>query len=525
MPGSTLSAALILASLAAVMALGHDGLALTLGAVGSVYLASVVFVPISDAHSPADGWPQVIASRSGSATVGLIASVLLLASLAICLAAEIKAVALALRMIEQPVLQAAALLPAGLLFAVVAVKRGLTDRLAPLIALAVLLAIVATLIAATTLSGDGLGGVVSSPTLSNIAALEQALLDKRLADPATFKPFAVPFLRTDVWNFLALASSLAIGLALLATPHRDRTTRASQTLLVLAILALLLVPPLAAQLKVALLAAVDSGVRVAAVPEWIVAGSRVGAIDVCRGSGSAEAAAIAKACGKGFGPQGLLKWQDLSFLADASPFVGLAAAGLPKAALILLVAGLALAAAWTATCITAHAHAQGSRIAPALVILAAGAVAAFDEADIATLIATAAAISAGGLGPTVIAAVFSRRLPPRATILAMTLGALAALVLTTAPRFAPLATFAMSGSAATAPQSLVRKLASLRDTIATVPDGPGRIAARQQSEKLARDAISWFGLKPAASGILGLTLGAVVLILGMSLSRRRPVTV
>jgi hypothetical protein len=525
-------AAVIVASISLIMTEGHDGLSLSLGVAGAIYLATIWPSSVRGENGLPDRGYDGLISSSGSLAVRRAVSAVIVLALTALMAAEFAAILLALRVIEGPLWQLAALFPAAIVLLTMVLRPGTVGVAGLTAALATGCAVVATLSLVSSSAGDGIGGLISIPTLTKIASFEQSLLEKRLADPATFKPFGVPFLRSNAMNVLALTATVAVGLAMVfRTLRADRGT--STAWLVSSMLLLFLLPPLAAVLKSALLAAVDAGLKVTMLPEWIVAGSRASIIEVCRATGSGDAASVAKACGKGFGPQGLLKWQDIGIAPDALPYVGMAAAGVPTALRVALAATVILVGGWTAfrsvalvvetlTGATGSGSARaGARIGATLVVLVAGLIALFNTADIAILVATAAAIAAAGLAPLAIATALARRVPPVTAVVAITLGAATALVMTTAPRFAPIATFNLSGSSTTAPLTVIRKLASLQDTIATVADGPGRMALRGQADRLARENTSWFGLKPVAAGLFGMALGALILFTGAGMARLR----
>lgn len=521
--------AVLLAGITGVLiAQGHDGLAYTLGIMAAAAVWAAVIVPAVSSRPDLTSIPAYLKARCASAAAGRVAASLLLVGLAGLLAAEVSIVEAVLRMFGQTNAALAVAIGIAAIGGLMAIKPH-TEPFASL-ALIVVPVAVAVLIAALFALAwrDGPGALVSIPAMSEIAGLEQALLESRLADPAAFKPHAVPFLRVDALNFIGLVTCLAFGLAMLAIPRLDgaglpsaRPTRlAARAVLVLAGL-LVLLPPLAAAAKRALLTLAGNGIKPSALPEWLAASLDAGAVQVC-GASVRDAAALAKACGKGVGPQGFIRWQDVSFNPDALLFAALDASS-PIAAPLKIAFTLAIVAAalWTARRIGLLASQQApvltsagaAPLASVIAVVATASLIAFAKpAGAVTLLTWSASFAGAALAPAVLAAALTARPSAGASIVAMVAGAVVTLALIVAVRYAPANLFAWTGMAATASPAVVRKLAGLQDAYTAATAGPGKDALLAQVERLSRDSLSWFGIKPLASGIFGLALGLLIAV-------------
>ena len=533
-----LPATLLVGVTGAIVAGGHDALAYILGFAGALFLWATVLTPGMAGSDSARGITSFLAGRYRSPAVGKLASAVLLLALVILLAAEITAAArayAALGTTTGHISAALATVPFALgAIVLLAARSGSLSMhvgatLAAL-AFAILIGAVAWLAYI-----DGPGALISVPAMSEIATLEQGLLEKRLADPATFKPYAVPFLRTDPLNFSALIVCVSLGLAILATPSRPSRPSTISRAVLFVTAALIMLPPVAAAAKRSLLALFASGVRPVALPDWMTSFQTTGALEIC-GSSSSDPIVLAKACGKGVGPQGFMRWHDAAFAQDALVFAGLDAASMTIDLMSLTICSATVAlTVWTARRIAILSEAalfpdgepgtasfRTAFMLPVLLTLAA-LIAAARPADSATLLAWSATLAAAGLAPALLTALVVLNPGRAAASVAIPFGALFTLAIILASRYAPIDVFALTSSLSNAPPAVVRKLASLQDTLAAATPGPGRDTLLLQAEKLARDNLAWFGLKPLAAGIFGLAAGALIMAAGSvvsALSRR-----
>lgn len=539
------TAALIVGVTGVLIAQGHDGLAYSLGILAAAAVWALVTVPMMASAPAAISIPSYVGMRCQSPAVGRIASAILLVGLTGLLAAEIAAVQSLLRLFGHNQLAlavAVGVAAIGFLMAVRTSAQPAALSFTALIPAALIPAAIAVvLVAVMSLAyQDGPVALVSIPVMADITSLEQDLLEKRLADPATFRPHAVPFLRTSAANFIGLIACLGLGLAMLASPRPavaptagvSAQQRAARAVLAVTLL-IVLIPPLAAAAKRALLSLVSSGIRPSALPEWLVNDIADGAAQLC-GSSVADAAALTKACGRGVGPQGFIRWHDVSFSTDAMLYAALdhasAIAAPLKIAITLLVVAAALWASRRIASLAYDAAPSLSRasLAPlsavATILIAASLIALAGPADAVTLMSWSAAFAAAGLAPAVVAAVLTTRPSAIAVAAAMITGAVFTLALILAVRYAPVTLFAWSSMAETASPAAVRKLSNLQDAWVAAADGPGKEALRAQAERIARDGLNWFGIKPVAFGIFGLGIALLIALTGSlinSLGQRR----
>lgn len=536
------SAVLLIGVTGALIAQGHDGLALALGFAGAVFVWAVfigpMVAPTREGHAGAT-LPAILADRFGSPTVGAAASAFMLVALTGLLAAEITVIAGALRLLL-------VWEPLALGLAMSAIVTGLVLALLPprtlhqIVPVVIVLSLMAVLFSTLAWLGwaGGIGTLISSPQISDIVALEQSMLEKRLADPSNFKPHAVPFLRTDALNFASLILCLSVGLAILATPARQAspptmdhsaTAYARAALIVTAILVAL--PPIAAAAKLTLLKLVASGLKPTALPAWMQDYRDGGGLQICAGN-SADAASLAKACGKGVGPQGFMRWHEVAFAPDAMVFAALDASGPGANAMKIAIVVIAVAAAiWTARRlarlvigIVAPAHGVERRtpfakVALLLGLLACAAVGIVvaKPADAVTLLAWSASLAVATIAPALLAARIYRRPSPTAALVSMAGAATVTGLMVIGTTLAPVEVYSWTGSISSAPVSVSRKLANLESTWASASQGPGKDALRLQAVKLARENLNWFGLKPLAVGTAGFVLGTIVVLLGSAL--------
>lgn len=514
----------------AIASQGHDGLAYLLAFVAAAFVFARVFAPamaaVPDPGQQTSPLSAYLSTRYASATLATAASAVVAMSAAMFLAAEfgvgltaLKAAGLA------PYAWAAIALATGAGIAAHLTQAGGRRWLAGGLIILVALVLLAAL---GLLEGqDGPGVLVSAPTIANIAGLEQTLLEKRLADPAVFKPYSVPFLRTDGWNFAALVAVVSLGLAILAWTGKNsrKATRSPAGPAALAVTVLALLPPVAAAAKETILTMVANGLKAASLPAWMAAYLDAGLLQVC-GQQSSDTGALVKACGKGTG--GLLRWQDLNLDPDAYlPAAldhALSAPVLAKAALATVIC---LALAWSVsrllTVASIPSKAPAARITGGLVIAAAALVALAAPVAPLTLVNWSASFAAASLAPAVLLAIFVRRPSVPVALLALVLGGGTAVILILGARFAPLEMFALSGQPSNLLPAVARKLAGLQEAMAGA-EGPARDALRDQAARIARDALSWGGIKPPAAGIFGVALGLAVVVAGQliaSISRRR----
>ena len=255
----------------------------------------------------------------------------------------------------------------------------------------------------------------------------------------------------------------------------------------------------------------------------MTAALQAGLLQIC-GSPSVDPATLAKACGKGVGPQGLMRWHEAVFASDALLFAGIQAAAPAATILFAAIAALTvIATLWTAHRIAslaigvsaAHLSAPAlSKPLALLILLAAVLIAYAKPADTVTLMTWSASLAAAALAPAMLAAIFASKPSALAANAAILVGAITALAMILATRYAPLELASLTNALASAPPSVARKLLTLQEAWAAAAEGPGKDALLAQAEKLARDNLNWFGVKPVSVGIFGLVLGGIVVLAG-----------
>jgi Na+(H+)/acetate symporter ActP len=527
------SATMLVGGAGALTAQGHDGLATLLGFAGAVFLAVVIVVPLLNAtHS--GSIPDAMRNRRvGSGVIGLAQFILAVCTVGL-VAAEITAGGWLMARLSGLSFGVASMVVAGLMALVVVGCAFKEPRLRPaawIDGLIAALIVIALLMLLSMIARPGMvpgSALLMEPALSDIARLETQLIEKRLADPALLKPHAVPFLRTTLWNFLALIACLAGGLALLWPMRAGVQTTWSRVGARVGILAtmapLLLLAPFAAEAKRALLLAFDGGLRPSALPNWLQTYQALGAVQIC-GSTSLDAAAVTRACGKGVGAQGFMRWHEATFAPDALALVGLDALGAPTPVLSLFGLSVLLAALILTVNLTGSATTSLGRDAGPLTVLArvalvaaGGLVAWLQPADSLTLVAWTASVALAGLGPVCLALSVFGSVNGRAAVLAIVIGVVLTSLMILAPRYLPLGVADLTGALANAPPTIVRRIATLRESLATLPTGDAQAAAALMAERLARDHVTWVGLKPIASGVWGFLIGCTTLVVGQLLS-------
>ena len=540
-----LPAAALIGITGAIINQGHDALALSLGLAGAAFLWATHLIPTVGPAAGTTPIPAGLARRFQSPAVGAMASAILICALLILLTAELIAVSGALAALLQgfpvsPLMIVTAVLAAASLIRWAAGGSRAAASAARLAA-AVPLAVIALLACLALLSGhDGPGAIAGSPALPDIANLERGLIEKHLADPALFKPFASPFLRSNAVNTLAVIVCISIGFAILASSSLHTSNplapaeRNRPRVMLLAMIALGLIAPLAVAARRLLLMTVDGGLKADSLPPWLMNLRPSSALEVCGTPSWSGAAALGKACGKGAGAQGFMRWHDFSFAPDgvlmsvltAQPDTILTNAAI---ALVLIAAGLAaLATARHAAQVFFAAFARLAGDPPpqrswamfvivATTWLLAALFAATKPAPAATLLVWAAAIAAGGLAPALAASRVEN--PSRiAALIALPAGALTALGLILLTRYDAMDAIALTTAFEPLSPPAMRKLSTLWSALSVAQGEVAQAPILAQMQDLARDNVSWLGLKQLAAGTWGLVTGTIVMAAGQGVS-------
>lgn len=547
----------------ALLTQGHDGLALSVGLAAAAFLWIALLAP---AHSwlagPADGdalggagrdvggrsgtaedLTSLVDHRFGSPLLGVLMRLLLVFATVLIVVAELRIAAAGLDILAGQRGVGGLVAVGG--FGIVAVVLATIGRrwLEPLAA--VIFAAVAGVVGLALVAivwQDGLAALVGVPAVPEIAALEQRLVDKRLADPAQLRAHTAPFLKTDALNFVALVVVVALGFAAIVGGYgrasATASTRRAAALMVLALLVAL--PPLAATGKRALLASFDGGIAVSAPPAWLAAHVTAGQVELCGkvaapvvssvlSAAMSVAASAADLCGRGFGPKGLLRWQDAQFSREGLPYAALEAAGAPRSAGLLLIVAAILAAAILAArasmVLLARSYSAGLEAGTARrammsvgVVAATAAVTVSMPLDFTQLFALAASVAACAVIPALLVGSLFQRPAAMGVIGGMAIGVAVTIGLSLVPRIAPVAAMEASGAIASLPPALVRRIATLAAapvapasaTKAALRPTPVAVAPAEQLARIAEDRVTWLGLRPIASGLIGLALACLL---------------
>ena len=269
-----------------VYAAGFDHLAYLLGAMAGVVLAGVWIAPKLGASS----LTEALRIRFGSLTGNLAGIVIVLALLPI-LVAEFSAAGMLLGSATGASTWAAL----GLLLLLAVAGALLLDArrmgwLTPLAFAALAFGLGAPL-AALCIKHGGLPVLapVSGPSLTEIATLEETILQSGHVDFDTFGAHTATFLKISPLDFSALVVSLAMGLAVLpplldalqsggARPARVRLAGAWVALWALLVLGS--IPALAAYAKLDIYAALTKPTPLTNLPSWMEAPSRAGLVHI-----------------------------------------------------------------------------------------------------------------------------------------------------------------------------------------------------------------------------------------------------
>ena len=531
-----LSCALLVTITGALASQGYDALPLTLGVAGALFVSTITTPPRAPSSNPTSLADQ-LDLHDTAPMVRRSADVVLFLGAAGLVGAEIASLTTPLAFLTQaPSLAFAASVGIAILGIASArwTRTGMPSHSAALIASAAFFVIIGSCLYALSFS-TGSSPTVLLPVVSDITALEQILLDKRLADPAVFKPHAAPFLRVDMLNASAIIVLVCLGLAMLnpmartSSPKKKSTHAITTTILVT--LVLMALPAFAAVVKRALLAAFAGGLSAANVPSWIVNAMGAGAAQLC-GSADGTPAVIMKACGKGVGPSGWMRWQELALSPDAMAMAALSTLGQSAYLQVAFVAAGALALIATGNRLATGVSGipTGSGVSSSQVmkygalLLGSVAVGFAMIGDAATLFVWSASLVAAALGPALLAYHAGAKPHPRWVVLAIAIGAATTLIPMGATRFFPTQTFAATASLSSASPNVMRKFAALNNGLANASPGSGLIALESQLARLSRDNMSWMGIRPLAVGIFGLGLSALIIMLASmaaSISRLR----
>ncbi len=548
--GETLGSAGFIGFAGAIAALGFDGLAYPLGIVAGLALMAILIAPRFVLY-PVTSMTGFFAARYGGVWPRRIAFAITVVSAVLLLAADMRGGALAIQGLAVTD-YATALAIASVALTAVWVAGGLIGARSPvpLVYGVLLVSFLVALVLLTLYQGRfPLPHLVYGQALSDLADLEQKLIQNKLSDVKSLKPMVAPFLHLSVLNFAGLVLGLALGVA--ALPHLagrhicravvapgDAARRTAVTVgfagLFLAGLAAYAV---FARLGVASVLA--TGLETAALPQSFLAAHGLGWVEIC-GSQDTAAADVAAACAKTSGQRGFLRLQDLAFTNDGYAFAAPWLSGLPPFAYLslwagALVASLAAGQAILAGLVVARAPARGAQMQGAIpfdvrsVVLAAGAVlaalavAVLGSLEIPELASEGLALVASGLFPALVLGLYWRRMNSAGATAAMIAGFGIAALYIAGSRLFPVQFYDLTAALSNAAPLAVRKFAELKAAVGSAASDEVRTAATIALSRHAGSIANWWGLKPGAAAVLGVPVGMVagVVTALISQSRRR----
>jgi putative solute:sodium symporter small subunit len=534
MAGETVGAAGILGFLGITAALGFDGLAFPLGLTAGLTVATIFIAPRFSLY-PVRSSAGFFAARFGGATPRRIALAITAIATVLLLAADLRAVAFAVQSLTGTDYVT------GVAVATVALAAvwlsGVFLRIRGLAALGFVFVFAATAIVLAAFAFElgylPLPHAVYGQALSDLAADEQNLIIKKLADVKSLKPMTSPFLQQSMLNFAGLLLGLALGGAVLpqligrhlsmGVVSPGGATRRAAWATVFAGLFLTGVPAFATFARVSVAKLFANGMETAALPSSVVEVSRLGWAEVC-GTHAATVADLAAACAKVSGTRGFLRLQDVTFSNDAYLFTAAATSGMASwtgvlLALSVIVAGAIVAHGLVAGLLRADAEArragstdpEGLELRSAILalslLLGGLVVASFSGLELSALISEGLALIAAGLFPAVILGLFWRRMSAAGAAAAMIAGFAVAAIYIAGVRLFPVTFFDWTGDLSTASASAVRKFADLKAAVSAAAEAGARDAAEAQLTRHAGTIANWWGLRPGAAALLGLPAG------------------
>ncbi|MDJ1157991.1 hypothetical protein QNA08_07060 [Chelatococcus sp. SYSU_G07232] len=281
------------------------------------------------------------------------------------------------------------------------------------------------------------------------------------------------------------------------------------------------------------------GRPVARLPDWIFTEGRQGLVKIC-GMAAVDAVSVAAACSGAVGDAGFLRPENVALAPSVLLLAGPRAAGLPIVVATLGFTGLLAAAlaasgglAFALAAVLAHDlhHRTIDRQAPsarrlivarlALVAVAgAAALLALRWREDAIALAPAAfALAASGLFPALVLGFWWRRTTAAGVVAGMVAGSGLCLYYVLATRFAAPAFYETWSMLSNASPAAAARYAALKVEWLAATGEAARAAARAVLEGHARGIANWFGLMPFGIALVSLPLGALVMI-GVSLADR-----
>jgi cation/acetate symporter len=518
-----------------LMLLGYDGLAFVLGWTGGYVLVAILIAPFLRKFG-AYTVPDFFSARFGGNFVRFLAVIVLIACSFTYVTAQIYAAGLITARFLDMDFQIAvyAGLVGILLCSMLGGMKAVTwTQVAQYIVL-----IVAYLTPVIMLSAKKYGlplpQITYGQAISDIIALEQSMIKKGLADPATLKFHIKPFVTYDPLNYFALILCLMVGTASLphilmryfTTPSVREARSSVAWSLFFIFLLYFTAPAYAAFSKLEVFSLIDKGTQLAELPAWMYTYGKLGLVKVC-GVDVSIAQQVIDACSKIVGHPGLLRWQDLNINTDVIVLSTPEIAGMPYVVAGLVAAGGLAAAMSTADgLLLAIANALShdvyykmldpnaptarrlvvSRVLLLFVAVGSAYVASTKPSDILSMVAWAFSLAAAGIFPALVMGIWWKRANTAGAIVGMILGFGICLYYLVGTRYYAVGFHEMWGWLGTATPAAKAKFVELKNAWMSA-QGPAKAVAWNALDTHAQNIASWWGVRNISCALFGLPVG------------------
>jgi cation/acetate symporter len=520
-----------------LMLLGYDGLAFVLGWTGGYVLVAILIAPFLRKFG-AYTVPDFFSARFGGNFVRFLAVIVLICCSFTYVVAQIYATGLiASRFLDMNFTVAVYVGLFGILLCSMlgGMKAVTWTQVAQYIVL-----IIAYLVPVIILSAKKYGIPVPQLTygqaIQEIASLEQSMVQKGLANPATLKIHTVPFVTYDPLNYFALILCLMVGTASLphilmryfTTPSVREARSSVAWSLFFIFLLYFTAPAYAAFSKLEVYSLINNGTQLSALPQWIYTYGHLGLVKIC-GVNADVVQNVVAACGKIANHPGLLRWQDLAIDTDVIVLSTPEIAGMPYVIAGLVAAGGLAAAMSTADgLLLAIANALShdiyykmispnastatrlivARILLVLVAVAAAYTASTRPADILSMVAWAFSLAAAGIFPALVLGIWWKRATTAGAIVGMILGFGLCLYYLVGTRYFAVSFYEAWGWLSSASPAAKARFLELKQAWAAASEA-GKVAAWTALDRHAQTIANWWGVRNISAALFGLPVGFI----------------
>jgi len=528
---------------------GYDGLAFILGWTGGYVLVAVLIGPYLRKFG-CYTVPDFFSARYGGNVARTLAILVLMATSFTYVTAQLVGTGLiAQRFFGMPFEYAVLVGLAGILVcSMLGGMRAVTwTQVAQYIVL-IIAYLVPVVILSTQKYGIPIPQLTYGGVLSDIAALEQQMIQKGLATAQTLRAHSTPFQFYDQLNFFGLILVLMVGTA--ALPHvlmryfttpsvKDARASVAWSLLFIFIL-YFTAPAYAAFAKLEVYTDVI-GAQLSNLPQWIYTWGKVGLVQIC-GSNAVDPAAVASACGKIANHPGVVRLADLRMHNDSIVIATPEIAGLPYVVAGLVAAGGLAAALSTADgLLLAIANALShdiyykmidknapaarrlvnARILLVIVAILSAYYASTNPADIGTLVAWAFSMAAAGFFPALVLGIWWKRANAAGCIAGLVLGFGITIYYMFGTRYYAVDFYQTWSALSAATDAQVARFNELYKAWQAAAAGAAKDAAWVALDRHAQTIANWFGIRNIVSGLIGLPVAFVATVV-VSLMTRAP---